>query len=160
MDTQTGAGVPQSTRKTLDIDQNFAYWLTHVNYLYDRKACRIYDSVAGLTTSQWRVMALIAKLGPVQAVDLAHSSTLDEGAISRAARFLREKGLADRELDGHDGRRINLFLTEKGFACYRQIKKETHELQQTLFEGVDERELRGFFNILHQLENRLVVSKD
>lgn len=156
MNDEIGFSASLEMRRTLEIDRNFAYWLTHVNYLYDRRASEIYDRVGGLTTTHWRVTALLAKLGPIQAADLARSSTLDEGAISRAAKSLRTRGIVDRELEESDARRINLFLTDKGFALYREIKRQTQDLQQVLFAGVRSDDLRTFFDILKQLEIRLL----
>ena len=80
----------------------------HVSQIYDRHL-----ATEGLRTTQYSILAKLARLGPLSINDLAKSMVMDRTTLGRAIRPLERDELL--EIGGtDDGRRRSLRLTPAG----------------------------------------------
>jgi DNA-binding MarR family transcriptional regulator len=75
----------------------------------------------GLTATQWRPVAMIARGQADTAVELARLNGVDTGAMTRTLDRLEAKKLLRRKRSEQDRRVVNIELTEEGQAIAREI---------------------------------------
>lgn len=68
----------------------------------------------GVSTSEWRVLAVLADHGPVSIGVLTKNTLLPQPTTTHAVRRLEERGLVRRRGDGRDGRVRIVALTSSG----------------------------------------------
>jgi hypothetical protein len=75
----------------LPLDQFLTYRLARVQARLNVHAAVLLKRHAGLTLSQWRIIALIGSGGHTKVSDFTRSMGLDKGLVSRNVRLLVEK---------------------------------------------------------------------
>lgn len=138
----------------LALEANLSYRLSILNFLMGKATQRIYTA-EDLTSHQWKVMSVLHRFAPMPAFEIAKWVTLDKAAISRAVRQLRDRGLADRKLQGDDARTVDVLLTAKGARVYERMTQQTAELQKRLLAGTGGEEAAQFFQLFEEIEARL-----
>lgn len=99
----------------------------------DRKRIYYYD----LSVTQcYALGALIAKQGMTQG-ELARQLYLDKSTTSRVIDSLERKGYVQRLADPHDGRALNLALTEAGQRVHARIVHDLEEEMKQLITDFD-----------------------
>lgn len=100
----------------------------------------------GLTAAQWYPLWRIRLDGPVGARDLARSTDIDAGAMTRLVDRLVAKGLVQRVRHSGDRRSVQLTLTAAGEAVAAKVPAELAALNNAYLRGFDADEweqLRG-----------------
>lgn len=101
----------------------------------------------GLKITEWRVMAVLGDAGALTQRALARSTLMDKVAVNRACKVLEDRGLVHRQPNAQDGRSHLLELTEEGRAVHSEIMPMALDIEETIFEVLDEKE-RGTFREL------------
>ena len=96
-----------------------------------------------LTHTQYLVLAsaarAIAERGDAVAqLAIAESAELDRATVSALVRKLEDRGLLDRGIDGEDGRRWRVTLTQRG---RRMLEKATSRVEATAVDVAPRRDL-------------------
>ena len=105
-----------------------------------------------LTTSAWRVLAVVARFEPCSASELASHSRLNGPKVSRAIDVLVERTLLVRKKDPEDQRRAVLTLTAKGRRTYEDVAETVSCYERALVAGLSEAERASLWRIVAKLE--------
>ena len=104
-----------------DLEQFFPYRLSVLSNTVTRALARLYESEHDLTIAEWRLLAILARFGPLSANGVCERSAMDKVRVSRAVSRAVGSGLVDRRVDRRDRRRSVLTLTPKGRATHDRI---------------------------------------
>lgn len=137
------------------LDEVLTYRISMLELLLSRAVGAVYSDHFGLNTHEWRVLAAVSVWGPIEAVQVSRWATVDKAAVSRAVRGLLDKGLLERSLHERDGRKITLELTAAGRRTVKAVVQRIGTIQERLFKGYDRQQVRAFFTMLRELEDRL-----
>lgn len=137
------------------LDEVLTYRISMLELLLSRAVGALYSDHFRLNTHEWRVLAAVAVWGPIEAVQVSRWATVDKAAVSRAVRGLLDKGLLERSLHERDGRKITLELTAAGRRTVKAVVQRIGTIQERLFKGYDRQQVRTFFTMLRELEERL-----
>ncbi|MEN9060745.1 MarR family winged helix-turn-helix transcriptional regulator [Ponticoccus litoralis] len=107
---------------------------------------------AGLTLTQWRLIALIGATDRSTAAQLSRYAAMDKGLISRNLKALGEENLVRIIRDTEDNRLQHLELTAEGRALFDSTLPRMQARQNALRDRLDEEEVRAFLATLDKLE--------
>ena len=114
-----------------------------------------YHARFGLKIPEWRVMAVLGDAGARTQRDLVGATLMDKVAVNRACKVLEERGLITRSPNAQDGRSHHLELTNEGRAMHGRIMPLALEMEQLLFEALDEAEREQFKQLLSRIMARV-----
>lgn len=134
-----------------DIEAMLSYRVSRLYSLIQAGTARQLDGGFGLILREWRVLALLAKLEPVTASDLAGRSPMDKASISRAVASLAERGLIRSRPHAQDGRAQQLELTPEGRRLYARIAPVSRGRNRDLLSALTASEQAAFFRALDKL---------
>lgn len=136
----------------LSLHQFVTYRMARVQAKLNAQAIAILGKHAGLTLTQWRVLALIGTMGQTQSSEIARRSAMDKGLISRTTQALIAMGLIRSDQDDEDARVQHLRLTRKGRDLFRRILPHMTERQVQLRAALTPEENEILLVILDKLE--------
>lgn len=134
------------------LHQFLTYRLSRVQAKLNAQANALLQRSAGLTLSQWRILALIGAAGQTRLSALVRIAALDKGLVSRNLKILSANGLVHSKQDEMDQRVQHLSLTKKGQALFEETLPKMRERQRHLRAGLDPAELRVLYSALDKLE--------
>ncbi len=76
-----------------------------------------------LSTSEWKVMAVLGVQAPLSATQAGKRTSLEPAKVTRAVDTLVSKGFVSRRQDQEDRRRVILSLSAKGTGVFREIDR-------------------------------------
>ncbi len=110
----------------------------------------------GLKGSHARcIVALSHNPKGVTAAQLSQTYEKDKAAISRTVAELETMGLAQRKAVGGSRYRALISLTEKGQAIAAEVNQAANLAVERAGEGLDERKIRVFYEVLEQISGNL-----
>jgi DNA-binding MarR family transcriptional regulator len=116
-----------------------------------RLFARRYFEAFGLSIPEWRVLAIVGRLGTLSPSAVGEATAMDKVKVSRAAASLVARGLARQTQDPQDGRGRLLSLTRRGVAVYQGMVPLACELEGQLAEGLSRSEWSVLLKALHKL---------
>ncbi|MDE0057997.1 MAG: MarR family transcriptional regulator [Defluviicoccus sp.] len=137
-----------------DLTRVTAYRLAVLSNRLTLWSARVYRREFGTSVLEWRVLSILAVLGPAMARDVAEFSVLDKSNVSRAVGRLTARGLVRQTSHPEDGRSRILTLTGEGKALHRRIGARSRERQEALFEGFSAAEREQLAALLDRLDAR------
>ncbi len=140
-----------------DLTRVTAYRLAVLSNRLTLWSARVYRREFGTSVLEWRVLSILAALGPVMARDVAEFSVLDKSNVSRAVRRLTARGLVRQASHPDDGRSRILTLTGEGRALHRRIAARSREREEALFEDFGAAERERLATLLDGLDARARV---
>lgn len=135
-----------------DLARVTAYRLAVLSNRLTLWSARVYRREFGISVLEWRVLAILAELGPSLARDIAEFSVLDKSNVSRAVSRLTARGLVEQAGHPVDGRSRILTLTAKGKALHRRIAARSRQREDALFEGFSPVERSDLAALLERLD--------
>lgn len=81
--------------------------------LVSRALARLYEHEYGLTVAEWRLIAILARFGPLSANGVCERTGMDKVRVSRAVARASARKLVSRDVDAEDRRRLVLALTPR-----------------------------------------------
>lgn len=139
---------------SLVLDEFLPYRLAVLSNTISRSLARLYERRFGVSVGEWRVMANLARFGPLSANGVCDRSAMDKVQVSRAVAKAVEGGLIDRAIDPYDRRRSVLTLTDKGRAIHDQILPLAEEFQNYLTSALSQEENEHLQDALGRLLDR------
>ena len=124
--------------------------------LVERHTARVLAQKFGLTLAEWRVLAQLARLGPMTVRALADRSWVDRAEVSRSAASLIERGCVAQTANPADRRSPYFFVTGEGRRLYRKVKPTRDRFQQVLASQIGEGAMQEFLRVLYRLTRCLV----
>lgn len=101
----------------------------------------------GVTPMHVRVMKIIHRRSPCTAQDIARLVQRDKAQITRLIKGLIDQGFVQRKPNLDDKRSQLLDLTEKGLKIQDRLLVFAEETQETITQGIDEKDLASFIKI-------------
>lgn len=138
----------------LDLETFLPYRLSVLANRVSRALADVYEDRFGITPSEWRLIAILARFGPMSANGVRDRSAMDKVQVSRAVARAQTAGLVDRRIDGEDRRRSVLSLTERGRAVHDRIVPLARDLEARLLDGLDAGERALLSDLIDRLGRR------
>ncbi len=139
----------------LDLHQFLTFRLARVQAKLNAQATRILREVAGLSLTQWRIIALIGNAsgdGPTRSADLTRAAEFDKGQFSRKLKTLVETGLVVAQVDERDNRVQLLSLSDAGQALFDRTWPTMQARQAALRATITAEERDALISALDKLE--------
>lgn len=121
----------------LDLETFLPYRLSVLANRVSRALAEVYEARFGITPSEWRLIAILARFGPMSANGVCDRSAMDKVQVSRAVARAGAAGLVDRRIDHEDRRRSVLSLTGQGRTVHDRIVPLAREVEARLLDGLD-----------------------
>lgn len=99
---------------------------------------RLMEGKWGISRREWRLLALLAAIGPISPSALAEQAHLDRPRTSRAIASLVAKSLARRTVIANDARRATVSLTPAGQSLFDEVFPHIARLNTRLLEAIDD----------------------
>jgi DNA-binding MarR family transcriptional regulator len=115
---------------------------------------------AGLSPTQYQVLATVVRLGPVRLSDLAAQEGLNPTMLSRIAGKLEAAGLVVRSQDATDGRVAYVAVSTDGRRLVDRVRGERTDALSRALDRLDGEELRILCEALPVLESVAESLKD
>ena len=113
----------------------------------------VYSKRYGLTTSEWRTMAVLGPTTTLSASEIVARSSMDKVNVSRAIKGLQREGFLRRDIDGQDKRRAVLRLTEKGSEAFAVLAPLVKQVEEDLLVGLSEQERTMLVKLMERVKN-------
>lgn len=126
------ADTPGPDGGALVLDEFLPYRLSVLSNTVSRALARTYAARTGITPAEWRLVAILARFGPMSGNAVATRAAMDKVQVSRAVSRAVESGLVHRATDTDDRRRSVLSLTATGRAVHDAVVPHAHALQRAL----------------------------
>jgi DNA-binding MarR family transcriptional regulator len=116
-----GKGRPMSRTPIIRLQDFLPYRLSVAANAVSQLIASSYEERFELSTPEWRLIASLAELGEARQLDLCHHTRMDKIMVSRAAKRLRARGLADAAQNPRDLRSRILRLSDEGWSLYEAV---------------------------------------
>ena len=141
-----------TTPDDLPLHQFLTYRLSRVQAKLNAQASALLRNYAGLTISQWRILALVGAAGQTRLSELSRIAALDKGLLSRNLKTLIADGLVRSEQDDIDHRVQHLSLSGSGQALFERTLPRMRKRQRHLRSSMTAKELDVLYQALDKLE--------
>jgi len=135
------------------------YWHQRVSQALESDLERRFVAY-GVTASQFRLLAALARRDANTVRGLAAALRLDAGAVTRLADRLEAKGLVRREPDPTDGRSVRLLLSATGWELVPRLDAEASAHERDWFGSLSFAELRQYKASIAKLLQRAGAGPD
>ena len=119
-----------------------------------RNITRLYQTQFGLTTMEWRALAVVGRFAPMSANQVAQRTAMDKVQVSRALQSLVDGGMIKRTVDQEDRRRSVLRLSPKGRGLVKRITPLAMGVEEELLSALSAKQFRELDAILSTLMDR------
>jgi len=140
-----------SEHAPLVLERFLPYRLSILSNTLSQAIAREYQAEFGLSMTEWRVMAVLARFQPLSAREVAGHTAMDKVAVSRALSRLVEAGRVDRERHGDDRRRSVLRLSEEGWRVHDAVAPRAREHERRMLARLTGNEIDVLARILDKL---------
>src|SRR5271167_1737258 len=127
------------------------YRLSIASDRVSRLFARRYSEAFGISIPEWRVIAVLGRLGTLSPSAVGEATAMDKVKVSRAAASLVARGLLKQAPDPHDGRGRKLSLSRKGEVVHQGVVPLARELEATLSAGLSHTEWAALQKALARL---------
>lgn len=117
---------------TFHLEEFLPYRLAVAAAQVSRRFSTLYETEAGLTIPEWRVMAHLGQSGAVSVRDITARVHLDKSIVSRAATRLEQSGYLRKSGHDRDQRLVALELTKAGQELMERLGKIADAYQAEL----------------------------
>ncbi|MFC4726759.1 MarR family winged helix-turn-helix transcriptional regulator [Coralloluteibacterium thermophilus] len=121
---------------TLKLESFLPYRLSVLSNRISSAIAQLYSERYGLTVTEWRVVAVLARFPDLSANDVARRTAMDKVAVSRAVARLLEAGRIERETADGDRRRSVLRLSAEGLRIHREVAPLALAFERRLLAGM------------------------
>ena len=105
----------------------------------------------GVTSSQFKVLIIIAQFHADSPAELCRHLSLDSGSMTRMLDRLEQKKLIERSRSATDRRQVQLALTAEGGAITDQLPQISADAMNELFSALDAQEVASLEKILSKV---------
>lgn len=134
--------------EAFDLKDFFPYQVRVFYRAVSQSIAEIYSKKHGLSVYEWRAMAVLGNHQPLSAGEVVEYSSLDKVQISRAVKGLSSSGLLERRVDAQDKRRVNLQLTNRGNAIFRELVGLVQVRESEILSDLSNEEIKILKNLM------------
>lgn len=140
-----------------DLEDFLPYRLSVATNRVSRLFAKQYATQYGLTIPEWRVLAVVGRLGSCSPTAVGEWSAMDKVKVSRAAAALVGKGLLRQSQDPNDGRGRLLRMTRKGITVHAGVVPLARSIEGTLAAGLTKTEWTALNKALVKLSAHVLA---
>ena len=126
--------------------------MARVQAKLNAQGARLLKEVAGLSLTQWRIIAMLGTHGEMTSSSLSREAQIDKGLLSRKLRSLVDEGLVLSTPHATDRRVQQLTLTPAGKAVFEATLPHTRARQDRLRNALTPNELEVLYQALDKIE--------
>lgn len=134
-----------------DIRDLFSFELQRLAGLSTRIATLSIRPKYGLTTREWRALAVLKYLGTVPLQELAKHSGLLKSQMSRTVSSLIDRGYIQKAANPEDGRSILLRLSPEGLALSEQVLDDSFERNEQMLATLSHAERQMLVELMRRV---------
>lgn len=128
-----------------------------IAYGHRLDACRdAFAAIAGISGVQYEILMLVSRADGLSIGEVAARLHRSGAFITIEANKLAEQGVLEKGSDPHDGRRVLLEISPKGFGLLERMAPYQRRINDILFERLDAKRFRA----ARRLAEDLVASGD
>jgi DNA-binding MarR family transcriptional regulator len=113
----------------------------------------------GVTVQRWRVLMVVANLGPRTITELARFTLIEQSAVSRVVDQMERDGLVARWASTTDNRLVRVQLTDHGRTTYHQLLPTAQEHADAMVAGFDSEERAQLYDFLRRIMRNMGVTQ-
>ncbi len=136
----------------LDLERYLPYRLSVLSNRISHDIASLYNKRFGLSVTEWRVIAVLAKTPGLSAREVCARTAMDKVAISRAVAALTKDQRIERATDNDDKRRSILRLTHAGREIYDIIAPQALDYEKRMLEALSAEERTALDHLLKRIE--------
>jgi DNA-binding MarR family transcriptional regulator len=148
---RTRRDAPEASGAAFRLEDFLPYRLSVAASSVSRLCARRYAEAYGLAIPEWRVLAMVGRLGTLSPSAVGEATAMDKVKVSRAAASLVSRGLLRQNQDPADGRGRLLRLTRRGMAVYEGMVPIACDIEEQLAEGMTQAEWAVLLKALDKL---------
>ncbi len=135
----------------LELERFLPYRLSILSNTISQAIAADYQQRYDLSTTEWRVMAVLARYDRLSARQVAERTAMDKVAVSRALSRLVEAGRVERDTHDEDRRRSVLWLSEAGWAVHDVVAPLARAHERAMLAKLSEDERVQLLALLDKL---------
>ena len=116
---------------------------------------KVGDFGVDLTPLKMRILRVVWSADDVTAQDVVQILKRDKAQVARLVEDLTSQDLIRREVNPNDRRSKILRLTEGGEKIFRSVEAIESDFANELVKGINDSELKTFFNVADQISENL-----
>ena len=167
LDPLSMSAAPAKPRPPIDpleriraVDQNNYEWslsvrINQLSLVMDRQMTRLLAEHAGLTYSEWRVLAVLSRAGPATFGFVVALTVLDKALASRAIGTLAVKKLVRKWTTPRDKRGVTMEITARGRNLMDKFAPIWRARQAQMLESLSRAERVLLYNMIDTLADKV-----
>jgi DNA-binding MarR family transcriptional regulator len=138
----------------LHLDRFVPYRLAVLTNIVSVSIANAYEQEFGLTISEWRVLAVLARYPNLSAIEVSERAAMDKVAVSRAVQSLIAAKRIVRGHDKGDRRRSILRLSPTGKSVYTRVAPLALRYERELLNTLSTHDRRALNRLIGRLIER------
>ena len=139
--------------RTRPINEHIAYLLAQANRQVHKQLDDEFRS-EGVPVEQWRILKLLAESNGRSMGELTHVALLNHPTLTKMIDRMVSDALVYRRPDPADGRRVLIFISERGQALNERLNRLANLHQAEFIEDYGDRATEALKRLLEQLIQR------
>jgi DNA-binding MarR family transcriptional regulator len=132
--------------------------LIRLRRLLDKEQADTLARAGGLAISEWRILLLLATIGPMAQTDLVKRIVIEQAQASRVIRSMQLAGMITVTRDATDRRRWICALTESGRAAYQRAEPVMRERRSYFDSTLTPEEMAQFLDYANRIAGRALTA--
>ena len=137
-----------------DLAQRSFYRFSLLATLINRAVTRAYVQAYGRPANAWKVVTVLGRFGPLAASQIHEHTTLEMDKITRIVDGLVRDGIARRQRDKADRRRVIVSLSGKGKRVNAKVEKMIAAMEREFLIVLSRGERENLYALLDRLQSR------
>ena len=150
------AGFGASARKNQDAVRRFTWAIAAIS-VHLEELRHYWGKALGISGPQWLILMALADIDQADGVPVNVVSKklhVDSSFVTTQSKLLEKKGFIRRKTSTEDGRIVQMSLTDKTYKLLAGLASQQEELNEFIFEELDERQLDELAAKLVALQGR------
>jgi MarR family transcriptional regulator, organic hydroperoxide resistance regulator len=135
------------------ISEHIAYLLAQANRQVQKQLDDEFRA-EGVPVEQWRILTLLTENNGRSMSDLTQAALLNHPTLTKMIDRMVSDVLVYRRADPTDGRRVRIFISERGRAVNERLNRLANQHQAELVEGYGDRQTEALRRLLGDLIQR------
>jgi len=138
----------------LDLEHRSFYRLSLLATQINRAIANAYVKNIGRPANAWKVVTVLGGFGPMSASQIHAHTTLEMDKVTRIVDNLVEQGIATREQDKADRRRVTVALSARGKKVNAQLEEMITAMEYEFMVILNRGEREALYDFLDRLQSR------